>query len=264
MSGFEARWLDLREPVDHAARDGAMRQQVTAFLAPFGSAASVVDLGCGTGSTFRALLPEGQGWRWLLVDNDPLLLAEAKSRHGYQAAIAFTEADLAGLDGALFDDAHLVTASALFDLTSAAFVDNMASQLRASGTGLYAALNYDGTCRWTNPHPADAEVVSAFNMHQQGEKGFGQALGPESGPFLQIAFEAVGYHVSMARSPWIFTSRHAELHRQFIEGMASAVSETRSLDALVLEDWRRNRLARAEHSACEVGHWDVLALPQGR
>ena len=41
-------------------------------------ALSIVDLGSGTGSTVRALsarLPTTQAWR--LVDNDPVLLAEA-------------------------------------------------------------------------------------------------------------------------------------------------------------------------------------------
>jgi SAM-dependent methyltransferase len=260
MSGFEARWLDLREPVDHAARDKNLRGEVVAHLSPSGEAVKVVDLGCGTGSTFRALSPEGRGWQWLLLDNDPLLLAEARSRHETEARMAFVEADLADLRGEMFAGAHLVTASALFDLTSAAFVERLAMQLSEAGAGLYAALNYDGVCRWGNPHPADTEVVAAFNEHQRGNKGFGPALGPDSGPMLKAIFEAVGFRVSMAKSPWQFTPDHAELQRQFIEGMARAVAETRSLDALILEDWRRNRLARADHSACEVGHWDVLAL----
>ncbi len=261
MSGFEARWLNLREPVDHAARDTDLRRMAIEHLVGKGEGVKVVDLGCGTGSTFRALLPESLRWHWLLLDNDPLLLAEARSRHGDAPVLETAETDLAALSPDLFAGADLVTASALFDLVSAGFVQRLAEQIQRYGAGLYAALNYDGTCQWGNRHPADADVVAAFNEDQRRDKGFGPALGPESGPFLKTALEAAGFRVSIKPSPWVFTPEHAELHRQFIEGMASAVAAMRSLDPLLLEDWRRHRLARAEHSSCTVGHWDVLALP---
>lgn len=261
MSGFETRWLDLREPVDHAARDEALRLQAIAHLAPLGEMARVVDLGCGTGSTFRALSPQGRRWRWLLVDNDPLLLGAARLRLCNDADITLAETDLLQFCPEIFDGADLITASALFDLTSAAFVERLAEQIKVSGTGLYAVLNYDGHCRWSAPHPDDAAVVMAFNEHQRGDKGFGPALGPDSGPALKRVLEAAGFRVSIAPSPWRLTPHHADLQREFIDGMALAVSQVNGVGALGLEDWRRTRLARVKHSACEVGHWDILALP---
>ena len=70
MSGFSASWLALREPYDVAARN---REVLDTMAAAFAGVAplAVTDLGCGTGSTLRAispLLPASQSWR--LADND--------------------------------------------------------------------------------------------------------------------------------------------------------------------------------------------------
>lgn len=71
--GFSADWLALREPADHAARDGALMAEAAALA---GARPVVVDLGAGTGSTrraFGAALPEGVVWR--MVEGDATLLA---------------------------------------------------------------------------------------------------------------------------------------------------------------------------------------------
>jgi hypothetical protein len=75
MSAFSAAWLELREPYDRGARNAAV---IDALVAAFAGqpSVSVVDLACGTGSTFRAISPRlklRQNWR--LVDNDLSLLA---------------------------------------------------------------------------------------------------------------------------------------------------------------------------------------------
>lgn len=259
MSSFEASWLDLREPVDHRARHAGLRHLALKFLEKGVAEERIVDLGCGTGSTLRALLPEAASRRWRLLDHDPDLLREARMRHGNDH-IEFLRFDLAELKDIFFADARLVTASALFDLMPATVVETLSIQLRSIGVSLYAALNYDGYCTWSDRHEADAAVVNAFNKHQRGNKGLGPALGPDSGPALKRIFEAAGYRVLMAPSPWQIGPKEAELQRQFIEGMANAASKTHSLDPRMLEDWRANRLARTHTSTCTVGHWDVLAL----
>jgi hypothetical protein len=55
MSGFSAEWLALREPYDRRARNSGVVEAVLAALDP--SSVKIVDLACGTGSTFRALSP---------------------------------------------------------------------------------------------------------------------------------------------------------------------------------------------------------------
>ena len=77
MSGFSASWLALREPYDRRARNADVLNAMAARFREQSSIA-VVDLGCGTGSTLRAIsprLPAQQNWR--LVDNDLSLLAHA-------------------------------------------------------------------------------------------------------------------------------------------------------------------------------------------
>jgi trans-aconitate methyltransferase len=61
---FSAQWLALREPYDQSARSGTVLNQVAAAFAGRPEI-SVVDLGCGTGSTVRSVgprLPARQRW----------------------------------------------------------------------------------------------------------------------------------------------------------------------------------------------------------
>ncbi len=260
MSGFDTHWLDLREAADHSARDGNLRKRVIDHVAQAGEGALVVDLGAGTGSTLRALAPEALHWRWRLIDNDPQLLAEARNRHGDEARIDYIEAHLDDTSAKVFSDASLVTASALFDLVSESFLARLVAQLSQTEAGLYAALNYDGVCRWDGVHPMDEEVVAAFNSHQRRDKGFGTSLGPSAAPVLSSLLEDQGFQVTMAASPWRLDSKHADLQRQFISGMATAVMETELLGEEEINDWCAARLERLESSGCLVGHWDLFAL----
>jgi hypothetical protein len=260
MTGFDKTWLDLREAADHAARDHGLQKQVIDHLAAAHGQTLVVDLGAGTGSTFRAFLPEAFHWRWRLVDNDPLLLTEAKRRHAGSARIECVEAHLDAPADSLFFEARLVTASALFDLVSESFLVRLVSELAHTNIGLYAALNYDGVCRWDEHHPLDDEVVAAFNVHQRRDKGFGPALGPDATPVLRRLLEEQGFQVALAPSPWRLDKAHAELQRQFIFGIASAAAETGLVEEADVNDWRLARLQQAESSDCLVGHWDLFAF----
>ena len=76
MSGFTAEWLALREPHDLAARNSTVLAAVAASANSL--PLRIIDLGCGSGSTIRAiqaLLPTPQHWD--LIDNDVELLAIA-------------------------------------------------------------------------------------------------------------------------------------------------------------------------------------------
>src|SRR5262249_58876993 len=70
MRAFSADWLTAREPHDARARNQAVLDALADAVADK-SPIRVVDLGCGTGATLRALacrLPVPQHWR--LLDND--------------------------------------------------------------------------------------------------------------------------------------------------------------------------------------------------
>lgn len=276
MSAFSVAWLDLREGADLAARDRALAREALRWLES-GTAggtereAIVVDLGAGTGSTLRALAALGAGKLvWRLVDQNGELLDEALRRHRRTFLIEDYKADLRVLDELPLGGARLVTASALFDLASCQFVDSLAARLTQSGeglagaapsTGLYAALNYDGTTTWAPEHPLDADVLAAFNKDQRQDKGLGPALGPDAASYLQQMLTNSGFSVSVAASPWVLGAADAELVSELIRGIAAAVADGYGLDAAALQQWQSFRLDHAASGSCTVGHQDVLALP---
>jgi len=91
---FSAAWLELREPYDRRARNSAVIDELAAALADRPSV-TIVDLACGTGSTFRALSPRiksRQSWR--LVDNDLSLLARTPQSSPPNINVATVPTDL--------------------------------------------------------------------------------------------------------------------------------------------------------------------------
>ena len=273
MSGFSLEWLNLREAADLRARDPHLREQALGWLG-LGSASAqqttaeaiVVDLGTGTGSTLRALAaPGSQNLVWRLVDNDGLLLDEALRRHGKHYRIEDYQSDLDVVGELPLGGARLVTASALFDLMPSAFIDALVKRLAVFRThlanGLYAALNYDGTTKWNPAHPYDASVLRAFNEDQRRDKGTGLALGPDAGNYLAAALKQAGFTVQTAASPWQLGAADTAMMESLITGIADAVAGHADIDASLLANWCKFRLAHAASGTCTVGHMDVLALP---
>ncbi|MBP2550638.1 SAM-dependent methyltransferase [Neorhizobium galegae] len=264
MSGFDAKWLRLREPVDGLARDVALVDAFSRYVADRAPPATVLDIGCGTGSTYRSLsqhLPAGTNWR--LLDYDPSLLAAAEKQLGTDG-IEFVRHDLNQPDGMPLDGVAIVTASAFFDLGSAAFCDRLLGVLAARRIGLYAALNYDGRVEWQRPHPLDQRVVADFNRHQLTDKGLGPALGPNATEHLRTKLDALSYDVSIAPSVWRIGRDEADLHIAFLRGLVDPVLEIGTLQPEEIGEWMAFRLAyvRGERGGCEVGHHDLLALPR--
>jgi SAM-dependent methyltransferase len=249
--GFSAEWLALREPADHAARDsGLLRAAVTAA----GPNPVIVDVGCGTGSSVRALgplLPEGT--KWHLVDNDQALLNRAGAEAG--RGVTLHCQDIQELELLPLEGATLITASALIDIVSRQWLVDFAARVRVP---FYCALTYDGVMSWTPKDLRDSSVAAAFNAHQRGDKGFGQALGPDAvGAALEV-FANSGFEVAVAKSPWQLGPGDEVLHRELVAGIAGAAWEAGEGDAL---PWGETRTAAAGSALCVVGHQDILALP---
>lgn len=240
MTGFSADWLDLREPADRAARDPGLLAAAADWL----GAGLAADLGAGTGALARAW-PDEQA-RWRLAERDPALLGEARRRMPEAETVA---ADLAELDALPLGGVRLAACSALLDLVSAAWLEALAARLAAGGLGFYAALSYDGRMAWEPSLAQDDRVVAAFNADQRRDKGLGPALGPEAGPVAARIFAGQGFVVRMAPSPWRLPPGSA-LEAAAAAGVAAATGEAA---------WGQARAAAA--AACEVGHWDLLALP---
>lgn len=263
MTDFDETWLTLREPVDRTARDPALVDMLASHCRSLTDCA-VVDLGCGTGSTWRALnevLPENA--RWTLIDQDQRLLDAAARLVDDREGVRFHRQDIRELGQLPLSKGAVVTASALFDLCSEDYVAALVERIASDRCPLYAALNYSGVIRWTIPHALDATVQADFNRHQQTDKGFGPALGPSAAQCLTDHLATAGYAVHVADSPWRMSAEQSALQRAFLDGLRRPLTEMGSLSAPQIEEWFafRYEMIDAEDSVCEVGHSDLLALP---
>jgi SAM-dependent methyltransferase len=276
MSGFDASWLDLREPADHRSRSEDLARMLTR---EFGTRrhVTVLDMGCGTGSNLRGTAPLlGNDQHWTMVDHDAALLDAARTRlsawaerserrggelvlhkHGKRITVQLRRADLArDLDHICADRPQLVTASALFDLASADFISEVAAEVVRCRAAFYTVLTYNGRQRWTPKHDADAAMASAFRAHQTRDKGFGDAAGPMAPGLLLAAFDAAGYSVSEGDSAWRLEEGDEALVAELIPGFADAVRETGLVPAEKVASW-----LKVARTGALVGHTDTLALP---
>jgi hypothetical protein len=253
--GFSATWLDLREPADHAARDGGL---LAAAVTAAGPSPVIVDLGSGTGSTLRAFAPVLDAAAWRLVDSDAALLAQAALSAGPD--VALHTRDLRTLTELPLQGANLVTASALLDLCSRDWLTRLATRLKDQPVAFYAALNYDGVMKWSSPDDDDDMITAAFNRHQRGDKGFGPALGPDCAQTAAAIFAQAGFTVTEADSAWVLGPDQAALQHQLCEGIANAAAEMGVAGA---QQWAARRRALVGDGHCHIGHRDLLALPPG-
>ena len=267
MSGFSAAWLELREPYDRSARNAAVIDAVASAFAGQPSV-SIVDLACGTGSTFRALtahLPPRQNWH--LFDNDLGLLGRAAMQERPESVtVATTPVDLArdlelALDGAV----DLVTTSALLDLVSEEWLERFMVEAAARRLPVYAALTYDGRAVLTPSDPRDDDIIAAVNRHQRRDKGFGPALGPTAANAAIASLTSIGYVVVEGPSDWVFGSDDREIQTEVLSGWATAAREVGDLTVGDIAGWltRRRDLVAAGRATMQVGHLDVFARPIG-
>ena len=270
MSGFSIEWLNLREVSDHRARDKHLLKNAVDWLNKLQAKDKViVDLGSGTGSTIRCLhrsathLPSIQ---WRLVDNDPEVLAEAVDRHSKDYSIESFLVDLSETQKLPLDSVSLITASALFDLVSENFIQELCQLVKGKNdyrpVGLYSALNYDGCIKWTPAHPLDAAILVNFNTDQRRDKGFGPALGPDASDFLQSQFNVTKFQCLSANSPWLLDSGDYVLTESLINGISEVALQTDELTNSDVLSWKAFRIKNIRTGSCFLGHTDILVLPQ--
>lgn len=295
-ASFSADWLQQREPFDTAARDAAAPRLAFQALQELRAAGPgstrptlrVIDLACGTGANLRWLAPRlGGAQQWLVVDHDAALLQRWPAclgvpvgssmgrlhhsgtgvRTNFRADIVRSRLDLAqDLERLPWHAAQLVTASALLDLVSAAWLQRLVAAATAARVAVLMALNVDGRQRFAPRDADDAAVAALFEGHQQRDKGFGgPSLGAAAGPALVLALRRAGYRVDHARSDWWLDGRHdtqaLACQRALVDGMAGAATEQQPAAAATVRAWQQRRLALAARSTLRVGHLDVLALP---
>jgi len=170
--------------------------------------------------------------------------------------------DLASLDdGVIFDGRTLVTASALLDLVSEAWLCTLAARCAEGGAAVLFALSYDGRIDCSPGDPDDGRVVTRVNEHQRIDKGFGPALGPGATDCAARCFASRGYLVRRARSDWTLPPESQELQQQLIDGWAQAATAMAPSEAAIIAGGRSRRLAHvaANRSHLIAGHEDLAA-----
>jgi SAM-dependent methyltransferase len=259
MSGFSPEWLGLREPVDLAARN---RDVETAFLSALPEeGARIMDLASGAGSTVAALADRvGPGRRWLLTDNDPVLLGVARRRF---PDVDTMQIDLAReLDALPFREADGITTSAFLDLVTEPFLEELVVKVTGAGRPFLASLTYDGRALCRPADPFDEDIRRAMNAHQKTDKGFGAALGPDAASVAGALFSKAGCQVVSGESDWQAGPDAAGFLRELLGGWVSAAIEM-GLDQDRLKSWHEMRLIQIGNGelAVMVGHVDFAAIP---
>ncbi len=273
MSGFSPEWLALRESADGKARSSIVMDACAARFAARDHL-SVSDLGAGTGSSLRAFadaLPLRQTWtlfdhdRGNLVAAQTALTAWADTATGdgdtlilqrgvRRIEVLFRAQDLASDPACWKGAADLVTASALLDLTSAAWIEILVTALISAGMPLLATLSFDGRICHDPAHRHDAAVARDFRRHQRRDKGFGIAAGPDAHGVCVRSATAYGYTVVEDASDWILDAESL-MASAVAEGIAAAVQDIGALSQADIADWR------ASPSRLIVGHRDLFAAP---
>jgi glycosyltransferase involved in cell wall biosynthesis len=273
-SQFDQNWLALREPADHQARNRQLLAQVqnwsaerTQTPARQQGALQIADLGAGAGSNgvFLCTVLAGRQ-HWTLLDQDPLLLAQARGRlsplvERLEIRQCTLEAD--NLAERVPVETDLITASALIDLTSAPWLDALAKTAKARQAAVYIVLSYAGEFRLHPEHPDDNLIRTLVNDHQHGDKGSGAALGPDATGHLKERLQDLGYQVTVASSPWQLNGDHRALQAALMSGWCEAALEQNPALRSRIRDWQAARLSAAEQGglAIEVAHHDLFAWP---
>ncbi len=265
MKPFSAGWLAAREPHDQRARNPAVLDALATAVAGL-SSIRIVDLGCGTGATLRAIAPRLRvPQHWHCVDNDLGLLERAARLEPPSGVTISTKAlDLVrDLEAALDGPIDLVTASALFDLVSGEWLERFVVETAARRLPAYIALTHDDDIAIEPSDPLDDAAIAAVCRHQRRDKGFGPALGPGAAKAAVARFERAGYRVIAGRSDWRLEPADGEMQAAVLDVWAGAASEEGGLPLAEGVAWltRRRDLVAAGRSAMQLGHVDFLALP---
>jgi len=277
-SVFAGNWLTARESADHRARSRKLTNRLSHWLKQQYESLSadsrvqsplIVDLGAGRGSNAMFLVRSLQvPQTWLAIDQDAELLREAKQRVETLGGAYKTEViqlTPGNMEERLPEAASLVTASALIDLVSEAWLSTLVEAAAARRSAVLVVLSYAGSFELSPAHPDDSMLRDLVNRHQHGDKGAGAALGPDAVAVLQKLLAAKGYQVELDESPWQLDADDSSLVRMLMEGWVEAATEIDPGSRERLQTWLQSRSAQLAEEALKVSvnHIDLLALPPG-
>nr|WP_036553799.1 class I SAM-dependent methyltransferase [Nocardiopsis sp. CNT312] len=250
-SAFTPQWLALREEADGRARSERAVDAVR------GHGQVVADLGCGTGSLGRWLVPRlPESRRWVLFDRDPALLDLAR-RSVPAAEVATRPGELSELRPADLEGVTLVAASALLDLFTRAEVAALAAAVTGVGCPALLTLSVVGRVELSPADPRDTDIARAFDAHQRR----GGRLGPDAADVAAEVFRSLGARVEEFASPWRLGPEQAALTEQWLRGWVRAAVEQEP--GLPVRDYLDRRLEECAHMRLHVvvHHTDLVVLP---
>ena len=264
---FSAAWLELREPYDRRARNAAVIDAVAAALAGRPSV-TIVDLACGTGSTFRALTPLHQGAAELAAGR------QRSQPAGPRAAIVAPDINVTtmpidlnrDLEAALDGPVDLVTTSALLDLVSDEWLERLVVETAARRLPVYAALSYDGRIEMTPGRcrrPDDHRRRQRASAHRQGLRSGARPGRGAAGDRAVRARRLFGGAGRVRLGVRRRTTAKSSSRCCRAGPRRRARSATCRLPDVVGWLTRRRDLVAAGRSSIRVGHVDFFARPTG-
>ena len=272
MEKFSSEWLALREQEDLLARNSTILECVIEHLKGE-KRLNILDIGCGTGATMRALLPKfEQPQHWTLLDVDHELLVHARclneplvSDSNYTLDTKF--ADLTAGFEFLNSEYSLVTATALLDLVSEAWIKEFAKALKHNNLSFYCRITPNNSIEFDPKEDLDEKVISTFNTHRYSDKGFGMSLGGHAADFTIEQLQSFGFDVRSSLETWGNRHHNKSFRKIFnsklVEGISQAVNNTKLFDASELKQWTDSRLSAIQNGECEIRFEviDFLATP---
>lgn len=266
---FEANWLRLREPADHAARSERLTERLRGHLERAQAPFDIRDLGAGTGSNQRYLGPRLPGpQQWCLVEPDAALIQTARQSQGDHAnAVQWLQKQVTthNLDEVIPKTVDLITASALLDLMSANWLEALARTAARRRAALLMVLSYCGNFELQPNDSRDQWLCDTVNDHQHRDKGTGGAAGPQATAILSGALAKQGFEVITEPSPWVLDHRHTRLQQALMSGWCEAAREQAPAQQAAIDEWQAKREAQLQEGRLRirVEHIDLLALPTG-
>jgi hypothetical protein len=169
----------------------------------------------------------------------------------------------ASLGQLALSDCDGLTTTAFLDLVSVDWIDRLCQMLWRSPRPFLATLSVDGRRRWQPAMTDDLRLRQAFERHQNGDKGFGAALGIAAVDETALRLDRLGFTVGTAHSDWQIAGEHPELLRQMIDEALAVACELEPADASAFAQWAACRRAQVANGtlALTIGHRDLLALP---
>ncbi len=285
---FDRDWLQERYPFDAEARDKVLESKVLTHFDEQ-SVLTLVDVGAGTGSNCLYFIEQfSQNQKWYLVEQNEALqkatirrLKDFAAYHKYdfdrkkntvtiksikkKVTVTIINDSLLNLSDLVdLKKVDLVMANAVFDLFSAAQIEQFVNIIVDNQLAFYPTLNYEGMV-FLPSDPFDEVFIDQYNGHMERPQAFGTALGKNASQYIVELFEAKKYQISTAESTWRIEPDDIKMHYYLLNFMENALGELDLAPAMQanFEKWvqRKKDLIITRQQRLEIGHLDIFVTP---